>query len=141
MPELDDFHSRRVQLILRDLEHSLRGRAAMLEFETGPEDASVIRGVANRAGLLRLGLRLALAAIEADTIVSVGADGRVNRDAQVGLIEITLADEPPEQRLPSGQKLSAIGTFALCGCGIAVLALLLVGFVTCAGWIARSVGR
>jgi hypothetical protein len=141
LPELDDFQFKRVQLILRDLEHSLRGRAAILEFETEPQASSIIRGVANRAGLLRLGLRLAQAAIEADTIVSVGPDGRVNRDAQVGLIEIALADESVEQHLPSGQKLSAFGTFALCGCGIAVLALLLVGLVTCAGWIARFVGR
>jgi hypothetical protein len=141
LPEPDDFQSKRVQLILRDLEHSLRGRAAMLEFQTEPQATSLVRGVASRAGLLRLGLRLAQAALDADAIVSVGPDGRVNRDADVGLIEITLTEEPFEKRRPDDSKLSTFGTLALCGCGIAVLALLLVGLGTVASLIAKWLGH
>jgi hypothetical protein len=141
LPEPDDFQAKRVQLILRDLEHSLRGRAAMLEFQAEPPATSVLRGVASRAGLLRLGLRLAQAALDADAIVSVGPDGRVNRDADVGLIEITLTDEPFEERRPDDSKLSTLGTLALCGCGIAVLALLLVGLGTVASLVAKWAGH
>jgi hypothetical protein len=135
LPAKDDFDFQRARLVLNDLERSIRGRTPTLAFEWDEGPARAIRGVANRVGLLRMGLQLASLAIEADAIVAVRADGRVTGDGEGGLIEISLIDEPLASRRAEPQRLSRVGFAALVGCGILTVSVLLIGSFAVLQWV------
>jgi hypothetical protein len=96
------FDTARVQMVLHDLLQSTRGEMPLLELTLAGEATPAVRGVANRAGLLRFGLRLALAAIEADPAVTIHTDGSVTGPEKPGVLELVLTEEakqpsPPER--------------------------------------------
>jgi hypothetical protein len=113
------FDMRRAQFLLRDLLKMTQGQAPMVEFNPSPDFAAKLRGLANRSGLLRLGLRLSLAALEADPIVSVYSDGTVTEEGTTGVLEITLTEESD---LPAPESHSKILTAIF---GVVVLVVVL----------------
>ncbi len=133
-----DYDVARARLMLRDLEKRTRGQSAMLELEAVAADPPYLRGVANRAGLFRLGLLLASAALEADLQVSVWPDGSVSRDEQApgSLLQIVLTDEAPLPQRPSaapGPLFACLMTLLV----FAVLALAVIGLRTVSQWLGR----
>jgi hypothetical protein len=127
------FDLRRVRLVLRDLLKSTQGSAPMLELSPSVESTPRLRGVANRSGLLRLGLRLALAAIEEDPAISVDSEGRVNPAGAPGVIDIVLTEE---SELPTPRKKgSDIFVFVVPVIVMTILALAVVGLATTLRWI------
>ncbi len=131
-----DFDAERVRLILRDLERTLGGAPyrPSIRLERGPKAPAgvVIRGVATRMGMVRLGLRIARQAIEAESITLIEANQVDVEGRDLGVIEIELVEAPflePEPRENGG----APGILVQIGCylmALATIATFLVGAVT-----------
>lgn len=136
--EFENFNPRQPREIARELGESTRGQCPMVELtpeHTG--DRIRIRALANRAGLLRLGARLAEAALDTEVGLVVHPDGWVEASPGIGLIEITLTDAPwPQRRI---DRRATLGTLGAClisaGIVVAIAALTLIGLVHVATWI------
>ena len=134
MPLQPPFEMGRAQLILRDLLKTTRGQAPMLEMSPQPGSSTALRGLANRSGLMRLGLRLALAALEEDPVVSVHSDGLVTGQGAPGVLEIVLTEQttlaqPPKQSFPILGCISGLVLVAI------AVALAIIGFGTLLTWL------
>lgn len=136
MPASEDFDWQKVYFVLRDVERTTRSRPARIALTLDPQDApAVVRGVADREGLIALGLNLAVSALEAGTSLAVRPDGTIARDGGSGLIEFTVADSasvtrmhaPPRPWKPLLRLI--VGAFAL------------VGAYTVWGWVAGTFSR
>jgi len=141
MPEEVDFDAQRVRLILDDLERTTTATSTrpMLRLEREPNAVGgvVVRGLATRMGMIRLGLRIAREALEADTITlfderylfpdhDLMTEGRAFR-----AIQIERTDEPFLKSVlnePKGRPaLWEYGCFLL---WLAIVATFVVGLVT-----------
>lgn len=131
------YDTARIRHVLLDLLRTTRGEAPMVELKGPARDDPVVRGVANRAGALRLGLWLASAALEADSVVSVQPDGTVRGDAEPGLVEIVFTDEKDGQVPSPRKRFPLIGVMSSCLIVIAVLGLAVIGLLTVVGWLDR----
>ncbi len=99
--------------------------------ETRP--AEPIRAVASRATLVRLGIELAQAAIDAREEVVLDGNLRPQIDAtQPGLIHVLLMGEKPTTREP---RKGGLGCFLLILMTIGVLVLAGIGLLTLIGWV------
>jgi hypothetical protein len=135
MPVQPAFDMRRAQFILRDLLKSTQGHVPMLELSSSDDSTPRLRGVANCSGLLRLGLRLALAAVEAGPIISVTSEGTVTDQEALGVMEIVLTEDT-ELRRPREPH------FGMFGCAISVVVLTilvfaLIGFGATLNWVGK----
>lgn len=131
-----DFDADRVRLILRDLERTMGGAPyrPSLRLERGPEAPAgvVVRGVATRMGMVRLGLRIVRQAIEAESITLIEADQVGVEGRDLGVIEIELVEAPflePEPRA-SGRALAILAPIGCYLIALATIATFLVGAVT-----------
>src|SRR5436305_9646702 len=101
MPLIEDFEAARIRLILRELERTTRGRGKgpMLRLERVPGTGAgvVVRGVATRMGMVRLGLRIAHDALAAETMTVIDQAALPPETwmahADVGVIDIVVVDE------------------------------------------------
>ena len=140
-----DFDAERVRLILRDLERTIGGTPyrPSLRLERGPEALAgvVIRGVATRMGMVRLGLRIARQAIEAESITLIEANQVDVEGRDLSVIEIDLVEAPflkPEPRESGGAPaiLVPIGCYLM---ALATITTFLVGAVTIV-WFLWQIG-
>jgi hypothetical protein len=123
----------RVQFVLRDLLKTTRGQAPIVELSR-PADSMPLRAVASRSGLLRLGLRLALAALEADPTISIHPDGSVTEQGPPGVVEIVLTEETTLPRRPD-ESFSPILAGFISVTVVAILGLAFIGFGTLLDWL------
>ncbi len=98
--------------------------------ETRPVEP--IRAVASRATLVRLGIELAQAAMEAREEVILGDDLRPRTDAGQGLVHVLVMGEKPAAR---GPRKGDLGCFLLILATIAILVLAAIGLLTVMGWV------
>ncbi len=140
-----DFDAERVRLILRELDRSMGGApyrpSIRLERGPGAPAGVVIRGMATRMAMVRLGLRIARQAIEAESITLIEANQIGVEGRNLGVIEIELVEAPflePEPRENGGAPgiLVAIGCYLM---ALATIATFLVGAVTIV-WFFWQVG-
>lgn len=136
--EFENFNPRQPREIARELGESTRGECPMVELtpeHTG--DRIRIRGVANRAGLLRLGARLAEAALDTEVGLVVHPDGRVEASPGIGLIEITLTDAAwPQRRIDRRATLGTVGACLIsAGIVVTIAVLTLIGLVQVVSWV------
>jgi hypothetical protein len=157
MPSIEEQDVVRLRMILRDLGSSLKLRGAAVELgpaaDSGPGEP--IRGLANRAGVLRMGLDLVAAAVDGEAWLELRADGLVEVDGQrlregvechngvnvhnprdgatptVMAISVSEDLEPPLPPTAEGPGLVGLGCFgAFLGAGF----LMIVGAITVVGW-------
>lgn len=92
-----------------------------------------IRAVASRATLVRLGIELAQAAIDAREEVVLDSSLRPQTDAiQPGLVRVLLMGDKPASRGPSK---GGLGCFLLILMTVGVLILAAIGLLTVTGWV------
>src|SRR5262245_45914065 len=93
---MDAFDVTRAKVMLRDLERATRGRMPILRVEPPSSEWLAIRIIADRMGLLRLGVQLAESALTAQRRVVVDDDGRVGAGSMEGaFLEVCLVDAQP----------------------------------------------
>lgn len=125
----------RSQFLLRDLERSTRGAMPMFQFDDSEPAGPLLTAIANRAGLLRLGVRLAAAAFTANNRVVLDSYGKVAGNGQPGIIEISLLEDlsgTPARRTPFARRLDVKH---LRREAIAVGVLLVVGMLAAVGMV------
>ena len=99
--------------------------------ETRP--AEPIRSVASRSSLIRLGIELANAALEADDEVILGDDLRPRTtSAEPGLLHVLLMDDKPSPRAP---RRGGLGCFLAMLLAIGMLVLAGIGVMTVVEWL------
>ncbi len=133
------YNVKRSQILLRDLERSTRGMMPMFRFEEAPAAAPTLTCLANRAGLLRLGVRLAALAFTANQRVVLERDGTIGRDGKDGIVEIILIEDLPGQSLRRSPwrvrvKLSRLWGEVLAGAVILVYGMLAAVGLVSAVW-------
>jgi hypothetical protein len=143
MPSLDEYEAKRIRTILRDLERTTRGKGGgpMLRLERvpGASVGVVVRGVATRMGMVRLGLAIVQQALEAETMTLIEgahlADPDVVAERQdLRAIEVALTDEPLLPTEPSQGAPTLLGLVACLLPALLIVGTFLVGLVTIAGW-------
>jgi hypothetical protein len=134
---IEQFDPKLVQPILDDLHESTRGECPMVRLELDVSSGKrALRGVANRAGLLRLGVALAKAATQSDVQVVVHGDGWVEHNSGDGLIEIVITEDPWPQP-PVRRRMGKVG-FVFLGLVITSLfTLAVIGGIRVAQWMAH----
>ena len=70
----------RARILLRDLERMNQGFAPAVELFPSPDGGLPLRGTATRAGVMRMGIRLAQAALTAQSHVGICPDGSAGSD-------------------------------------------------------------
>jgi hypothetical protein len=144
MPSLNEYEAKRIRTILRDLERTTRGkgRGPMLRLEQVPGASAgvVVRGVATRMGIVRLGLEIVHQALDAETLTLIDgmhlADTDVVTERQnLRAIEIVLADDPllPPESAKGEPEL--LGLVACLLPTLLIVTTFLVGFVTIVQWL------
>jgi hypothetical protein len=131
-----DYEVARARILLRDLEHVGRGRAAGVELARSADGGPAVRGTATRLGLLRLAVRVGQAALAARSVVVVHGGGGVSEDtaAADGLVQVFLAEDPPAAApRPVGWVEWLLPVLVL-----AVAALSLIGLATVVRWLAAG---
>ncbi len=122
----------RANVILADLEDIGQGQAPAVDLKASPNHEPMLIGTCTRLGLLRLGVRLARAAITARSLVVVDGDGAVREDGCIvnGIIQVFLAEDAPLLEPPTYQWswISFAVKFVL-------FTLCVIGLVTTIKWI------
>jgi hypothetical protein len=143
MPSFNEYDAKRIRMILRDLERTTRGQgkgpALRLERVPGAGAGVVVRGVATRMGMVRLGLEIARRALEAETMTLIDETGLPYGELMVegndlNVIEIVLADDPLLQSEPAKAPSALLGLVACVIPGLLIATTFLVGLVTIAWW-------
>jgi hypothetical protein len=130
-----DYEIARARVLLRDLEQIGRGHPHGVQLAASTERGPAVNGTATRLGLLRLAVRLAQAAIEAQSVVVVHDSGAIseNTGAADALVQVVLVDDPPmSPPHPAGWADWMLGALVL-----TVISLSVIGFITVVRWIAR----
>lgn len=132
---LSRFDAERARLVLRELEKTMGCRYPRIKWELEPGSSARLRGIADRAAVFHLGLRLAACAMEAESGVAIDAQGFLRQDAEPGLLEIILTDEPAVVRKPApGPK------FACILLALILLFLLVMGLGTTIFFVIQLLG-
>jgi hypothetical protein len=126
----------RAKVLLRDLEQLSRGQAPAIQLMPSSSDVPVIRGSSTRHGLIRLGVRLALAALDARRSVHIDEFGHVNTDSTNGVVVVMLADDSP---LPAKSDRATWVDWSISAILASVFTLSVIGFVTVARWLGEVV--
>ncbi|MFL5243366.1 MAG: hypothetical protein ACJ8FY_14770 [Gemmataceae bacterium] len=131
----EQFDPRLHEPVLDELLENTRGQCPMVKLEVDVRSSQrALRGVANRAGLLRLGVALAKAATQNDVQVVVHGDGSVEQETGIGLIEIILTEDPwPKPR--KRRELGRTGYMILALAAIITLILVGIGAFQVVEWI------
>lgn len=128
----------RAKILLRDLERMNQGFAPAVELAASPDGALPLRGTATRAGVMRMGIRLAQAALTAQSHVGVYPDGYAGPDGSTNevVMQVHLVEDRPEPKPPEPWWVEWI----LNSYWLAVWILCVIGIVTVVRWILASVG-
>ena len=135
MPADNGFDWQKVYFALRDIERTTRSQPAKIALKIEPEKPTVIRGTADREGLIGFGLNLAVSALEAGTSLAVQPDGTIQRDGGSGLIEIAIVESPSVSRMRGSPTKTSRVFLAIAS------VLSVIGAYTALGWLIRAFGR
>ncbi len=143
MPSLNEYEAKRIRMILQDLERTTRGKGQgpMLRLERVPGASAgvVVRGLATRMGMIRLGLEIVHQSLEAETLTLFDGVHLADPNAELEredlrAIEVILADEPLLPTQPIRQEPALVGLVACLLPTVLIATTFLVGLVTVAWW-------
>lgn len=122
----------RADVLLRDLEHIGQGQMPAAQLVASTAGGPTVTGTCTRLGLLRMGVRLARAALTARSWVVVYDNGTIGVDGSGigGVAQVFLADDPPAAEVRPSGLWWVWGSVQL-----ALVALSVVGFITVVRWL------
>jgi hypothetical protein len=127
-----DYDLARADVLLSDLLDIGRGQMPVAQLAASKDGGPAVTGTFTRLGLLRMGVRLARAALSAQARVVVFDNGNVSQDLSGTdvIVEVFLADDAPVQPDPQSNW-----WWASAAVWLALTILCLIGLVTVARWI------
>ena len=128
----------RARILLRDLERMNQGLAPAVELGSSPDGGLPLRGTGTRAGVMRMGIRLAQAALAAESHVEVYPNGQAGADGSMtdAMMQLHLVEDRPDPTLPKPWWVDWIFNLYW----LAVWILCVIGIVTVVRWIIAGVG-